>query len=68
MAKRTTNIVTNVEYIPAHKNRTTDVLVNVEYIPAHKVRTTCMAVMVEYGPYVTPPTVGRINGLAIQTM
>ena len=65
MAKRTTNILTNVEYIPAHKNRTTDVLVNVEYIPAHKTRTTCVAVMVEYVP---PPVAGRVNGLAAQTM
>ena len=68
MAKRTTNILTNVEYIPAHKNRTTDVLVNVEYIPAHKTRTTCVAVMVEYGPYVPLPVAGRVNGLAAQTM
>ena len=64
MTKRTTNILTNVEYLPQHKNRTTDILVNVEYKPVHKVRTTCAAVMVEYS-VPTPPATGRTFGPAI---
>ena len=50
MAKRTTNVGTQVEYIPVHKIRTTDVSTNVEYVPVHKIRTTNLGAQVEYVP------------------
>ena len=50
MAKRTTNVGTQVEYVPVHKIRTTDVSTNVEYVPVHKIRTTNLGAQVEYIP------------------
>ena len=53
MTKRTTNVGTQVEYVPIHKIRTTDVGVMVEYrpcIPIHKIRTTNLGAQVEYIP------------------
>ena len=50
MAKRTTNVGTQVEYVPVHKIRTTDVGTNVEYVLVHKIRTTDLGTQVEYIP------------------
>ena len=50
MAKRTTNVGTQVEYVPVHKIRTTDIGTNVEYVLVHKIRTTDLGAQVEYIP------------------
>jgi len=50
VAKRTTNVGTQVEYVPAHKIRTTDIGTNVEYVLVHKIRTTDLGTQVEYIP------------------
>jgi len=50
VAKRTTNVGTQVEYVPAHKIRTTDIGTNVEYVLVHKIRTTNIGAQVEYIP------------------
>jgi len=48
MAKRTTKIAAQAEYIPPHKARTTKIIAQAEYIPPHKARTSKIVVMVEY--------------------
>jgi len=50
VAKRTTNVGTQVEYVPVHKIRTTDIGTNVEYVLVHKIRTTDLGAQVEYIP------------------
>jgi hypothetical protein len=48
MAKRTSQVIANAEYVPDHKARTSQVIANAEYVPDHKARTSQMLAMVEY--------------------
>ncbi len=67
MAKRTSQIVTSVEYKPPHMARTSQVVASVEYKPPHKARTSQLVVMVEYWVDLNPPTpaTGRKYGPAL---
>jgi len=65
MAKRTSKVTVNVEYVPEHKIRTSKIVVNVEYVPERKIRTSKLVVMVEYVPVEFVP---RVFGPAAQSM
>ena len=65
MAKRSTQSLVMLEYIPAIKIRSTQSLVMLEYIPAIKIRSTQVLVQYEYYPR---PSTARTNGPSAQNM
>jgi len=57
MAKRTTNISVQREFVPEQEIRTSTISLQVEYTYARKIRAGVVAIMIEYIPVSTSNSV-----------